>query len=79
MMPQLSQGADAARSDDAAHLKTIKVTWLTASNPFSPQLIPHGKIGHGLHNDATARNLCPVEYDWDNPEYDLMITVTLLA
>ncbi|KAF8447390.1 hypothetical protein L210DRAFT_788758, partial [Boletus edulis BED1] len=66
---QLMEGVDAARSDDAAHLKTAIVMWLSQSDPPNPQLVPFDKIGRGLHNDATARPICPVELDWDNVEH----------
>ncbi|KAF8440992.1 hypothetical protein L210DRAFT_3399936, partial [Boletus edulis BED1] len=66
---QLMEGVDAARSDNAAHLKTAIVMWLSQSDPPNPQLVPFDKIGRGLHNDATARPICPVELDWDNVEH----------
>ena len=61
----LTDGADAARTDNACHLKLTVVTWLTDANP---QLIAHDKTGCGLYNDATARLICPVEFDWDDVE-----------
>lgn len=65
---QLNKGAEAAHSDDTTRLKPIMVTWLMHPNPLTPQLYAHDKFGHGFHNDATARLLCPVEHDWDNPK-----------
>ncbi|KAN0084554.1 hypothetical protein V8E55_008058, partial [Tylopilus felleus] len=32
-------------------------------------LIAHDKTGRGLYNDATARMICPVEFNWDNTEH----------
>ncbi|KAF8427561.1 hypothetical protein L210DRAFT_961538 [Boletus edulis BED1] len=56
-------------ADDACHLKLAVVTWLTDANP---RLIAHDKTGRGLYNDATARLICPVEFDWDKAEYFLI-------
>jgi hypothetical protein len=27
------------------------------------------KEGRGIENDSTGRLLCPIDYNWDNPEY----------
>lgn len=48
--------------------------WLTESDPANPRLIPHDKTGRGLYNDATARMMCPVEFDWNDAEYVLNTT-----
>ena len=57
MVSQLAEGADTL------------VMWLTQSDPANPRLLSDDRIGCGLHNDATARFICPVKYDWGNMEY----------
>ena len=63
--PQLTEGADGARSDDATQLKSAVLLWLVDA----PQLSAYDKSGHGFYNDATASLICPVEYDWSEAEY----------
>ena len=66
---QLNKGADGAHGDDAASLKLVVVGWLMASSPPpEPALELHDKTGRGFYNDATGRLLCPVDFDWDNPQ-----------
>ena len=66
--PKLSEGADSARGDDAALLKTRVVSWLTEKETPEPCLSPSNKAGRGFHNDSTAHLICPVDYDWDKSE-----------
>lgn len=33
------------------------------------RLSPKVKEGRGINNDVTGRLLCPIDYDWDDPEY----------
>ncbi|KIM54560.1 hypothetical protein SCLCIDRAFT_136562, partial [Scleroderma citrinum Foug A] len=67
---QLLAGADGARGNDASCLKTAVVSWLMSMTPPpQPALLPYDKSGRGFYNDATARLLCPVDYDWDNPRH----------
>ena len=68
MVLKLTDGADSARADDASVLKTIIVGWLTEVEAPNPRLSPYDKLGHGFHSGSTERLLCPVEYDWENPE-----------
>ena len=69
MVSQLTDRADTAHSDYTTHLKTSIVTWLTQSEPDHPQFLPQNKVRHGLHNNTTARSICPMEFDWDNVGY----------
>ncbi|KAI5981102.1 hypothetical protein EDD15DRAFT_2416898 [Pisolithus albus] len=34
-----------------------------------PALEPRHKTGRGFYHDATARLICPVDYDWSNPRH----------
>ena len=68
-MFQLRKGADGARGDDAASLKKEVVDWLrNLYGPLEPSISPALKSDCGLEHDVTGGLLCPVEYDWDDPE-----------
>ncbi|KAI5988497.1 hypothetical protein EDC04DRAFT_2873243 [Pisolithus marmoratus] len=54
---QLNKGADSARGDDAASLKS-------AVKPEEPALRSDEKDGRGFDHEVTGRLLCPVDYDW---------------
>ena len=68
MVLKLMDGADSARADDASVLKTTIVNWLTEVEAPNPHLSPYDKSGRGFHSGSTGILLCPVEYDWENPE-----------
>jgi hypothetical protein len=72
---KLQTGANDAHSDDTRRLKIEVADWLNACNPEFPeetqtskQLTTKKKEGHGISNDVTGHLLCPISYDWDNPE-----------
>ncbi|KIM50082.1 hypothetical protein SCLCIDRAFT_146352, partial [Scleroderma citrinum Foug A] len=66
----LNKGADSARGDDAAGLKMAVVGWLMHGCPAPEPALESGqKTGRGFYHDVTARLLCPVDYDWSNPQY----------
>ncbi|KAI5984061.1 hypothetical protein EDD15DRAFT_2171775 [Pisolithus albus] len=70
IMKNLNKGADGARGDDAAGLKIAVVGWLMSDQPTpEPALEPRHKLGRGFYHDATARLICPVDYDWSNPQH----------
>lgn len=70
IMKNLNKGADGARGDDAAGLKIAVVEWLMSGRPTpEPALEPRHKTGRGFYHDATARLICPVDYDWSNPKH----------
>ncbi|KIK21883.1 hypothetical protein PISMIDRAFT_103324, partial [Pisolithus microcarpus 441] len=63
----LTKGADSARGDDAAGLKMAVVGWLMGSQKTpEPALDLRSKTGRGFYHDATARLICPVDYNWSN-------------
>lgn len=39
------------------------------NNSHAPSLSLRGKEERGISNDITGRLICPIEYDWDDPEY----------
>jgi hypothetical protein len=69
---KLQSGANDARSDDTSKLKTAIADWLNAREPSDivpTRLSSRGKEERGICNDVTGRLLCPIDYDWDNPQY----------
>jgi len=76
---KLQAGANNARSDDTARLKVAIAEWLNSRTPPSPRevtsyntrLSTRGKEERGISNDITGRLLCPIDYNWDDPEYFL--------
>lgn len=66
---QLEARADTARGDDISKIKSSVAEWLNAS-PYNcdPPLSFHERKGRGFDNKVTGRALCPIEYDYDNPE-----------
>ncbi|KAF8129550.1 hypothetical protein EV363DRAFT_1451080 [Boletus edulis] len=62
---ELQAGADSARGDDAATLKTEVIHWVVANHDrIEPPLSPRDKQARGLGHDLTGGLLCPVDYDW---------------
>ena len=68
MVLKLTDGADSAQADDALVLKTTIVNWLTEVEAQNPCLSPYNKSDCGFYSGSTGRLLCPVEYNWENPE-----------
>ncbi|KAL4070120.1 hypothetical protein V8B97DRAFT_2024139 [Scleroderma yunnanense] len=70
IMKQWNKGAHGAHGDDASGLKTAIIEWLMASWPTQePALKPQYKTGHGFYHDTTAQLICPVDYNWSNPQH----------
>ena len=74
---KLQSGANDARSDDTSRLKAVIAEWLNAHSQHDPPeqttaaqwLPPKLKKDRGIGNDVTGGLLCPIDYDWDDPEY----------
>ncbi len=72
---KLQAGANDARSDDMGRLKTAVANWLNdcgrsnARLSAGASLSANKKEGRGISHDVTGRLLCPINYDWDDPEY----------
>ncbi|KAI6126354.1 hypothetical protein EDD16DRAFT_1516808 [Pisolithus croceorrhizus] len=60
----LNKGADSARGDDAASLKSVVVQWLMSADPEEPALRPDENDGRGFDHELTGHLLCLVDYDW---------------
>lgn len=74
---QLNKGADSARGDDASSLKKTVALWLNESRPTpNPPISSVDKSGRGFYHDATGELLCPVDFHWANPRYDLTNRLT---
>jgi hypothetical protein len=65
---KLQTGANDARSDDTSRLKVAIAEWLNERGEPNTRLSAKVKSERGLSNDLTGRLLCPIDYDWDNPE-----------
>ncbi|KAI5984229.1 hypothetical protein EDD15DRAFT_2375483 [Pisolithus albus] len=62
---ELQKGADGARGDDCATLKTAVAQWLNESRPPpDPPFNSREKYGRGFNHDLTGKLLCPVDYNW---------------
>lgn len=67
---QLEKGAGSARSDDTKSIKGPIIDWITPPNePLRPALARNMKMDRGFHHERTGALLCPVELNWDDPEY----------
>ncbi|KAG2061626.1 hypothetical protein BDR06DRAFT_869889, partial [Suillus hirtellus] len=74
---QLNRGANSARGDDMASMKLAVASWLNKSSPPpNPPIHSHNKTGCGFYNNATAKLLCPVDFNWADPNYELNFQVT---
>ncbi|KAI6096043.1 hypothetical protein F5141DRAFT_1012499, partial [Pisolithus sp. B1] len=65
----LQKGADGARGDDSATLKTAIAQWLNESQPCpDPPFTLWEKNERGFNHEITGKLLCPVDYDWANAD-----------
>lgn len=58
---QIKQGMQNARSTDTKGIVDNIPKWVVGA--------PEPKQLRGFNNDATGKLLCPVDLDWENPEY----------
>ncbi|KAI0263705.1 hypothetical protein BGY98DRAFT_877571, partial [Russula aff. rugulosa BPL654] len=71
---KLQTGANDARSDDTGRLKVAIAEWLNAASPGKSPTIPAEmamtprQITRGISNGITGRLICPIDYDWDDPD-----------
>lgn len=69
---QIQKGSAGARSDDTKSIKGPIIDWITPSGePLRPLLARNMKMDRGFHHERTGLLLCPVELDWNDPEYAL--------
>jgi hypothetical protein len=71
---QLHARANDACSDDTCRIKIAIADWLNGRTPLNPEapkitLSNRVKEDRGYPNDITGGLLCPIDYDWDDPEY----------
>ncbi|KAG2739314.1 hypothetical protein P692DRAFT_201729813, partial [Suillus brevipes Sb2] len=67
MLKVLRQGADGARGDDTAKLKTLVSDWVNRELKPDPPVDSDDKNCRGFVCDACGRLLCPAELDWTKP------------
>ncbi|KAG2120938.1 uncharacterized protein F5147DRAFT_766815 [Suillus discolor] len=60
-------GADGARGDDTAKLKTLISDWVNCELKPNPLIDSNDKNCREFICDACRRLLCPAELDWNNP------------
>lgn len=65
---QLNTAANNARGDDVHRLKEIIIDWIRGMESLQPLLSKQDRSGRWLHHNVTARLLCPITYNWDDPE-----------
>lgn len=68
---QLQKGAGSARGDDAANLKPVVVSWVGPifdPDHAHPPLSPTNKSERGFEHHVTGKLLCPIDFDWNDPE-----------
>lgn len=66
---QLQLGANNACSKDLNCIHKCLAKWLNHANPPPiPLLVDDDCENRGLSHDATGHLLCPIEFDWDDPE-----------
>ncbi|KAG2749394.1 hypothetical protein P692DRAFT_20732070 [Suillus brevipes Sb2] len=67
MLKMLRQGADMARGDDTAKLKSLVAEWVNMDSTPDPRIDADDKHYRGFINDACGKLLCPAELDWNDP------------
>jgi hypothetical protein len=65
---KLQAGASDARSDDTSRLKMAVAEWINSRDNPVERLSSQGKEERGIGHDITGRLICPIDYDWDDPE-----------
>jgi hypothetical protein len=72
-MAQLQEGANGARSDDIKRIKEELA--IMVNSDYSPRvpLKPKTREGRGLQHDVCGQLLAPIEFDWDDDEYDIFL------
>jgi hypothetical protein len=65
---KLQSDASDVCSDDTSHLKMAVTEWINSCDNLVEQLLSHGKEEHGIGHNITSQLLCPIDYDWDDPE-----------
>ncbi|RDB24406.1 hypothetical protein Hypma_008496 [Hypsizygus marmoreus] len=76
----IQKGVDAARADDTKNLKVVVLRWITPpGQALQPPLYPDQKRTRGFKHPRTGELLCPVEYDWKDPEIRRQLKEDLLV
>ena len=75
---KLQEGANGARSDDIKRIKEELGTWINLDYKPTKLLDPKTRDGRGLQHDICGELLTSIQYDWQDPEYDLTICFTFV-
>ena len=70
---KLQEGANGAHSDDIRCIKEELGTWINLDYKPIKLLDPKARDGRGLQHDVCGGLLIPIQFDWQDPEYDLTI------
>jgi hypothetical protein len=70
---KLQEGANGARSDDIKRIKEELGTWINLDYKPIKLLDPKSRDGRGLQHDVCGGLLTPIQFDWQDAEYDLAI------
>ncbi|KAH6903037.1 hypothetical protein BKA70DRAFT_1027076, partial [Coprinopsis sp. MPI-PUGE-AT-0042] len=65
----IQKGSAGARADDTKGLKEVIVDWITPrGQTLQPPLMRNVKTDQGFFHPRTGELLCPIDYDWNDPE-----------
>ena len=80
LLSKLQEGANGARSDDIKRIKEELGTWINLDYKPIKLLDPKTRDGRGLQHDVCGGLLTPIQFDWQDLEYesDLSICYTLV-
>lgn len=75
---KLQEGANGAHSDDVKRIKEELGNWINLDyKPFN-LLDPKTRNGRGLQHDTCGELLTPIQFDWQDLEYDLFLSCYML-
>jgi hypothetical protein len=63
-----------ARGDDTKSLKGSVLEWITPKGQtLNPPLARNVKLDRGFNHERTGALLCPIDFDWANEEYVVLL------
>lgn len=70
---KLEHGGNQARAEDILGIRQDLAKWLNKDPIINAQHLPlldgEDRKSRGFYHELTGRLLCPIEYDWSDPEY----------
>ncbi|KIM41094.1 hypothetical protein M413DRAFT_445819 [Hebeloma cylindrosporum] len=64
----LQDGANGARGEDIGRINNLVATWVNDEYKPSVPLKPAFRDGRGIQHDVCGELLCPIKFDWRDPE-----------